>query len=218
MKQVFQFVLVFLVAYTAIILLVQSRGAEEAIHSFAKSAVQASLKSFLPEAYIEIQDVKSPDGKMDLNSFYVVYGNPATIQAEQLEAQKQNASEYRISTYSFTLFLFQLFTVPIVFVCSLFIATPMEWKKKLKFIAVSLLIILCVIFLKCILLALFNIANAGIGIYALTEGQMNLTVRVVSMLSLGFSIITGFVLWLVFGFRNSHLMNLFNDFVKSFQS
>ncbi len=218
MRLVMQFVLLFIIAYTAMILLVQTKFAEQTIHSFAKSLVEGTLESFLPDAYIETQDVQSAQGKMDWNSFYVVYGNPKTIQMEQLEAQKSQATEYRISTYSFTLFIFQLFTVPIVFIISLFLATPMDWKKKLKSILIAVAIILAVILSKCILLALFNISNTGIGVYSLSETQMNIIVRVVAMLSLGFSIISGFVLWLVFGFRYSQLMNLFNNFVKSFQS
>ena len=70
---------------------------------------------------------------------------------------------------------------------------------------------------KSVLLTLFSIANAKIGIYTLSDSGLFIIYRIVVMLTLGFSIIICFCLWLLFGFRNSSFSSQFSNFIKSFQ-
>jgi hypothetical protein len=175
------------------------------------------VKSSLPAAFIETQNYYDENQKLDPNVFYIVYGNPEVIQAEKEFAKKQGLSEYKISTYSIQLYIFQMVTVPLVFLISIFLATPIVWRTKFKVILISLLALLILILGKCVLLVLFNLANANIGIYALSESMLALVFRIVMMLTLGFSVIFIFGLWLLLGFRNSLFSTQFNNFIKSFQ-
>jgi hypothetical protein len=215
MKDILKFILIFLFSYGLLIYASNLNGIQSMLNAFFRNAVDLSISTLLSDAYLEVKPYVDEKGVNDPNSFYVVYGNPSVIKAEMDFATKQGLNEFKVSKYSFRLFIFQMFTVPLLFLISIFIATPIEWKSKLKSIGISLVILFTVIISKVVLLTLFNIANAQIGIYTLGDSTMNLVYRSVMALTLGFSIIFSFCLWLYFGFRKSIFYTYFTNFIKS---
>lgn len=217
MKDILKFVLLFLLSYGLLIYISNLFPVQSIINGVFRNTVELVVKSSLPAAYIETQNFYDENQKLDPNVFYIVYGNPDVLHAEKEFAKKQGLKEYKISTYSIQLYIFQMVTVPLVFLISIFLATPIVWRTKIKVILISLLSLLILILGKCVLLVLFNIANANIGIYTLSESMLEMVFRIVMMLTLGFSVIFIFCLWLLLGFRNSLFLTQFNNFIKSFQ-
>lgn len=191
---------------------------ESCINSGFRNSVEWVLKQTFPEAYIETQNFADANNQLDPNSFYLVYGNPATIAAEEKYAAQQQLKEYKISTFSFQFFIFQMFVVPFVFLFSIFLSSPINWKKKLINTGYAALALLALILLKTLLLTLFSIANSQIGIYTLSESQLSWVFHIISAMTLGYSVMFVFCLWLLLGFRNSTFNTLFSNYINQFKN
>lgn len=217
MKSIVKFLVLFLASYGLLIYLAELKQVQPVINNAFRSCVEFFVTSTLPDAYIETREGRDQNNVMDPNAFEIIFGNPAVIKAEKEFAMKQRLNEFKISSYSITLYIFQMLTVPMAFLIAIFIATPLHWKPKSVSLGISLLILFSLIIGKCVLLVLFNIANAKIGIYTLSDTGLEWVYRFVMVLTLGFSIIFSFCLWLIFGFRKSQFSNQFSSFIKSFQ-
>jgi hypothetical protein len=218
MNPLAKFVVLFLVSYSVIIFIADLEPVKAIINNSFRSLVESSVKIALPDAFIETQDYFDKNRKSDINVFHLVYGNPAVIKAETDLALKQKLKEYRISTYSINFYIFQMLTVPLVFLISLFISTPIDWKTMVKSTGIGIVLLLLLILFKCILFSMYSIANSKIGIYEMSDSTLSFLNRTVVVLSLGFSVIYVFSLWLILGFRKSIFLTQFNQFIKNFQS
>ncbi|MBK9109159.1 MAG: hypothetical protein IPM92_12540 [Saprospiraceae bacterium] len=218
MKEILKFLLLFLGVYAIVIFLQSFHPVQSAIQYSFRSSIELFLKASFPKAYIETQNYQDAAGNFDSNIFYLRYGNPEVIQAEHDFARKNQMKEYKISSHSIQLYIFQLFTVPLAFLIALFVASPMLWKPKLKYLLLSLTIMSLIILLKVNLLTLYNMNISKIGVYTLATEDLTWVFRLISMLTLGFSIMICFILWLLFGFRNSRFALIVNSFLKSLQT
>ncbi|MBK6544216.1 MAG: hypothetical protein IPO78_10565 [Saprospiraceae bacterium] len=216
MKDIFKFIGIIIATYAVIMLLLNVSFLEKPFNSIFRQSLESIVKLSFPDAYIETQDFLNAKQKSDPNVFYLVYGNPEVIKAEADYAAKQNLSEYKISSYSSQFYIFQLFTVPLVFLISIFVATPIPFNKKFINLGFSILCFLVFIYFKSYLLTLFSISNSQIGIYQLNDSSMAMLSRIISALTLGLSIILIFCIWLIFGFRNSVFYSQFNLYLKRF--
>lgn len=217
MKPLYRFILLTILVYAMIMVMLSNSFASKFLCSGFQEMTTIFLKWTLPEAHIESQQAFDALKRPDPNSFHLIYGNPEIIRAEHQYARSQNLKEYKISTYSIQLFFFQLFTVPVAFLLALFIATPMPWKQKVKFSGIGIVLLLIAILSKVYLLMLYNFNVSAIGVYRLSASGMEWITRIISMLTLGFSIMLCFVLWLLLAFRNSKLASLISDYLKNFQ-
>jgi hypothetical protein len=118
---------------------------------------------------------------------------------------------YRFISYQ----IFEFFVVPMIFLLSLIIATPMSNTSKLKQGAIAVGVMLAFLLLKLYILTLFSVSKARIDVYELGDGAMNFLLTLVSILTMGFSIILAFFLWLVFVFRKSDLRRLLTSWINS---
>jgi len=94
----------------------------------------------------------------------------------------------------------------------------MPWRKKGSSLSFALLILLVVILIKVYFLILYNLNASATGVYRLSESELEWVLRLISMLTLGFSVMLCFVLWLIFGFRKSNLTTVFSDYFKNMPS
>lgn len=218
MKEILKFLLLFLGVYAVVIFLQNFQPVQSAIQHGFRTSIELFLKASFPKAYIETQNYQDAAGKFDANIFYLRYGNPEVIQAEHDFARKNQMKEYKISSHSIQLYIFQLFTVPMAFLLALFMASPMLWKPKLKYLLLTMGIMSLIILLKVNLLTLYNMNISKIGVYTLTIQELSWVFRLISMLTLGFSIMICFILWLLFGFRNSRFAFIVNSFFKNLQT
>ena len=208
MNRILKFALVFLVCYGLLLMLMQVRSFSRPVFTALKSMSTVWVASFLPSAEISSQWMGASGG----SDMYLVYGNPVLISAAKEEARRNRLQYATLPTRSLEIHLFEMFIVPLFFVVSLFVATPMNWKKKSLFVLYSLLILLAYLLLKLILLSVFEISNARIGVYELEDGMMSFLGRLLGVFSLGLTITLGFALWLLFGFRNSKFADVFRFF------
>lgn len=212
-----RFILIFIIAYAITAYTADHAPVNTMVRNVFKWTVEQFAQSTFQNAFIETQTTKNASGGTDKNAFYLVYGNPSTIKREQDEALQQGLNQYRISSYSIQLFTFQMFTVPVAFLLSLFIASPMNTKAKLINFIFAASVLILIILIKSMILLAFSISNQSIGIYQYSADTMQNLARLISMMSLGFSIMAGFILWLIFGFRNSSLAELINGYFKNYE-
>lgn len=214
MKSIFKFIGSVIVVYTLLILIYNYTFINKPVNQLFRNAIEFVISTTFQKVFVETQDFIDALQKKDPNIFYVVYGNPSVIEAEKAYAAKNNLKEYRISTFSFQFFIFQILIVPVAFLVSLFVATPMELKLKMKYLGISLLLFFIFIFIKSALLSYYSFIQSQIGIYSLSDTAFTLLARSVSALSLGFSIIFSFCIWLVLGFRYSNFYSQLNLLLK----
>lgn len=216
MKDILKFLFIFIFCYILFMWLLSQWGDRMGVYSVFRSAVTGLVTVCLPSAHIESQIFRNPEtNQTDPSSMYLVYGNPVLIQRAMDEAKKSGHSEIRIPTYSTTFKLFEMFGVPLFFLLSIFIATPLSIKLKMKGMAISLFLMFVFLLFRCVFLSLFSISNQQIGIYELSGSSMDLLGVMVSVFSLGFSMSLCFVLWLIFGFRRSAFITYLTQIFKS---
>ena len=212
MRQLIKFFIFFLIAYGALLFCFYSDAVRIKMNSFYSKTTSSFIKLGLPSAHIETQNVFLPNRKIDPQKVFLVYGNPETIKNEMEEARRNRLSEVKISTKSTHFYFFELFTVPLLFLASLFIATPMKLGQKLLNLIIAMLFMFLYINSKTIFYALSVISDSTIGIYKLSQSSSSMLTRFINLTSLGFSITLAFILWLIFGFRKSEIATFFSSY------
>ncbi|MBK8152248.1 MAG: hypothetical protein IPK61_03780 [Saprospiraceae bacterium] len=189
-NEIIRFLILFGFCYAFCILLFQNAAVYKSLNAKLRVAITALDKSFFSKAEISSQDVYDDQNKKDHNRMYIVFGNPKTIKIEMENARRQGLNEVRISTYSAQFYFFQMIYAPLAFLLSLFVGTKMPWKKMMKGLAYSILIFTLYKFVSFI----------------------------VSAMSIGFSMVLCFCLWLIFGLRHSSfyqfLQSIFSQISK----
>ncbi|NOT37761.1 MAG: hypothetical protein HOP11_10330 [Saprospiraceae bacterium] len=213
MKDIFRFAGLFILCYFVCIFLYRVDFVKSMINKPLRSYSVGWISSFLPSAEISQQNIAGKSG-IDAE-MYLIYGNPILIEKAKKEAKQSGQAYATIPTKSMELHLFEMFVVPVFFLISLFIATPLILKEKMKGLLISLLIIFMFISIKLICLSTFEISNSRIGIYELGDSEMKTLSILLGVFSLGFTLMLSFILWLVFGFKKSNFVQIFNSLFKN---
>ncbi len=213
MTDILRFAGWFVLTYLVLLICYQSSFVSSVINITIRDLSTSMVSTVLPSADISQQNLKGKsNGSSDM---YLVYGNPYLIQKAKEEAKTSGQAYASIPTKSLELHLFEMFVVPLFFLISLFIATPMVWKEKLKAFGISTGLVLVFILIKLVILVQFEISNARIGIYEFGDTGMKIMARCLSIFSLGFTLMLSFILWLAFGFRKSKFIQIFNTLFKN---
>lgn len=122
------------------------------------------------------------------------------------EARRTGQSDIQVPYRFITYLLFEFFIVPMIFILSLIIATPMELRKKLIFGGLAYLVMFVFLLVKLLLLTLFSISKAQIDVYELSHGSMSVLQTLASVMTMGFSVIVAFFIWLILVFPKSALL------------
>lgn len=213
MTEILKFAGWFVLTYLVLLISYQSNFVSSLINKSLRSLSTSTASLVLPSADISQQNLK---GKTNSSSdMYLVYGNPYLIQRAKDEAKASGQAYASIPTKSLELRLFEMFVVPLFFIISLFVATPMNLKDKLKAFGITMGIVILFILIKLVILVTFEISNARIGIYELEDTGMSLLARCLGVFSLGFTLMLTFILWLILGFRKSNFIQIFNTLFKN---
>ncbi|MEP7196335.1 MAG: hypothetical protein ABI851_07420 [Saprospiraceae bacterium] len=207
MKAIIRFAITFVISYGLCLFMFQTNLLSGIINRFNKAVCTSWISTTLPSADISTQDIN--DKTKSASDIYLVYGNPLLIQKAKEEARQSKQAYATLPTKSMELHLFEMFVVPLFFILSLFVATPIAWKEKLKGLVISFVLLYAVILLKLLMLSLFEISNSRIGVYELGDSSMNLLSKVLGIFTLGLSLSLAFILWLIFGFRKSSFVDHF---------
>ena len=129
-KSIIYFIVLFLVSYFVLNILYSQTGFRDIYNGLCRSLIENVCQSYYSKADISTQDFYTPSRKIDPNRMYLVYGNPRVIQQQIAEAKRRGLKEVRVSTFSTQFLFFELFFVPMAFLISLFVASPIPWRKK----------------------------------------------------------------------------------------
>ncbi|MBK6823702.1 MAG: hypothetical protein IPG87_12155 [Saprospiraceae bacterium] len=211
-KTLLRFILLFVVTYGVGVYAFSKIDFFSSWHVFFRKSVELVVSNALPSCEIETQKFVDPVSKKeDKTMMYLVYGNPFLMKKALEDARATGQGYATMPTKSTQFKLFEMFTIPLLFLVAIFLATPMAIKQKLKGLAMSSSILFIFLLIKVLLLALFNISNARIGVYELTDDNMSVLNTFISMFSLGFSMSLALILWLIWGFRKSSFMFFLNQ-------
>lgn len=215
-RTILKFTLVFLLAYAFSVLVVTYVPGANGIYSLIRNSVETVVKLSLPSAHIESQVYSDPaTGRSDASAMYLVYGNPFLIKRAMDEAKAGGVSQISLPTRSLTFKLFEMFLVPLLFLVSIFLATPMGNRQRWKGMGLTLFILFLFLLSRCVVISLFGISNDRIGVYELGDSAMKFLQNLISVFSLGFSMSLAFVLWLIFGFRQSLFIDTLQKIFKN---
>ncbi len=189
-----------------------------AVYGAIGDAITSSCKVLFSAAHIESQPVFGEDNRVKHDKMFLVFGNPKQIEEVVQQAKGSGLTEIHLPTRSAQLFLFELAMVPLLFIVSLFIATPMSLRIKLANTAIALFILMAFIIFKVWVYTAYSISSHRIGIYEFSEVRMNALNRLIGFLSLGFSIVLGVILWLFLGFRQSSFVAEVQSFFTNKQN
>jgi len=212
LRSLLRFILLFIVTYGLGVFAFSKMDIFTSLHAFFRNSVEFVVSTALPSCEIEAQKFVDPiTKKEDKTMMYLVYGNPFLMKKALEEARASGQGYATMPTKSIQFKLFEMFTIPLLFLISIFIATPIAVSQKLKGLLWSAIILFVFLLFKVLLLALFNISNARIGVYELTDGNMSSLNTLISMFSLGFSMSLALILWLILGFRKSSFIHYLNQ-------
>jgi hypothetical protein len=214
--KILKFTLFFLLAYGLSVFLVSKVPGADSIYTLIRNSVGGVVGIALPSAQIESQVFSDPaTGKSDVSAMYLVYGNPVLMKKTMEEALASGVTQVTLPTRSISFRLFEMFMVPLLFLVSIFIATPMNHKHRWMGLIWTLLILFVFLLIRCVVISLFSISNDRIGVYELEDSSMKFLQTVISIFSLGFSMSLAFVLWLIFGFRHSVFIDMLQNIFKN---
>ena len=146
------------------------------------------------------------------NEIIILFNNKAELQRLIEDAKKKAPSERQLTINSeeTSIFFVEAVLIPLIFVISLILATPLTWKGKLKALALGILLIYFFIFFKIWVYLLYIISAAKIGIYEFTSPVSNIVSLLGNNLRIGASTIFGTLIWVLVAVRNSSWKELWN--------
>lgn len=130
------------------------------------------MNTFYSKAYTDIQS--SREEPINVYHLIVSFQNQKTVDKAIAEARKQRAPSVKLDTKFFDFFIDIKFLFPFLFIVSLIIITPVPWKRKLLGLAISLALVLVFITIGLCFVTSYNMANADIGIYDLSDSTLAL--------------------------------------------
>lgn len=214
-KPIVQFAVGFLLSYFILTAAVGWMGLDKGLNGFFRSLSKITLNASFSELKFntkpERQNGILDDNKMIVEFEWTQDKIDDAIQEARRTGQANLEVPYRFISYQ----LFEFFIVPLLFLLALIIGTPMQWKKKLKYGAISIGIMILFLLLKLYIMTLFSVSKARIDVAELGDSMMNFLLTMVSLMTMGFSIILAFFLWLIFVFRRSELRTLMMTWFNS---
>ncbi|MDX1683737.1 MAG: hypothetical protein R3275_00800 [Saprospiraceae bacterium] len=212
---ILRFALLFLLTYFILTAVVSWMGMDSGINSFFRGISKSTLSLTMSELKFNTKPERQ-NGILNDNKMIVEFEwTEEKIQEAIQEARRTGKADIEVPYRFISYLIFEFFVVPFLFLISLILATPMQWRLKLTNGLIACLIMLAFLLVKLYIMTLFSVSKARIDVYELSDGTMDVLLTVVSMLTMGFSIIIAFFLWLIFIFRNSHLKRLMQDWFTS---
>lgn len=185
-------------------------GAILDVHRSTFTNVSGSfIKSTLSKASFTIKEGAKGDPATE-NEIKILFNNKAELERLIEEAKKQAPSQRQLTIESeeTSILFVEAVLIPLIFLISLILATPMNWKSKLKALAFGILLMYLFIFFKIWVYMLFIIYKATIGIYEFTSPVSNIISLLGNNLRIGASTIFGTLIWVLVAVRNSRWKEL----------
>jgi len=201
-RKLIQFLLLFFVAYGVTVFIMSSGPVKPALHGFYKNTSVGVTELFLSRT--EVQSQFGQDGRRkDYDRFLIRIGaSQEEIQKRINEARRAGLSEISNPVCDIPFKPFEFYTVPLVFILSLLLVTPMSVKQKVIKLAIGLMLMLSYLWLKFLIQVLFSINFIyPIGMYEFGSFGKDMLEFLSQAMTMGLSIILGVIIWLALSFR-----------------
>lgn len=204
----------FLLVYSILFALFSWQPVASSTNNIYRSLTTPILQSFFPKAYLKLEKDAPPES--DIYTIRAVFTSQAAIEAAKQAARQKGAAKTDLKAQEYDLYLHRLFTSFWLFLISLIVITPIQWKQKLVAILSGSLLFYGYTVLKIfIFLAdLFNRSDLDIYTLSATGGQLVEGISYVAK-SLGTSALIVVILWILTAFRKSNWMNILEKVGKS---
>lgn len=210
-KPIIRFALFFILSYFVLTATVNWTGLDGTLNGFFRGLSKTTLNMTFSDLKFNTKPSRE-GGALDDNKMIVEFEwTEEKIERAIEEARRRRQADLEVPYRFISYQIFEFFIVPLLFLLSLIIATPMGNKAKLRSGAIALGLMLLFMLIKLYILTLFSVSKARIDVYELGDGAMNFLLTIVSLLTMGFSIMLAFFLWLVFVFRQSDLRQWVSD-------
>lgn len=164
----------------------------------------------LPQAAINVEHDRNPD-RYNPNEVWISPMGREWLQ-EQIRKAQQNGTALEVDNEASLLFKIGNFPkTALVFLLSLILATPLEWKKKLKALGIGLVCFWLYFYLFIYLETLTHISKSSIGIYQLTGVKSTIAFSLHrAFCNFGFSLTFSLIVWTVTCIDFNALFSQFN--------
>ena len=146
----------------------------------------------------------------------VVYSSKAEVDRQIQLAKQRGDRQINMSGISYDLYFNLLFTTYIIYLLTLILITPINWKSKIWAVVIGTLIffVFTIFKIATLLLNLFN--KSALDMYKLGDFGTDFVERLAVLLrSLGFSAFIVILIWVLVAFRKSNWRNLLDFSPKS---
>lgn len=215
-QPIIRFAIILLISYFALNALVSFTPAGAVMNAMFRELSETVLSVCFSDLNINTKAERA-GGAVDDNKMIVEFKwTQSKINEIMEEARRTGRTDIEVPYRFISFLIFEFFLVPLIFLLALIIATPMPSIKD-KIIGGVLSIFAMLIFLygKMYVMTIFSVSKAKIDVYELSDSTMNILLTVVSLMTMGLSVIVAFFLWLIFMFRKSEIKNLMTSWFNT---
>lgn len=209
LRKVILFVVIFFLSYGLLMVFLSLQGVKPGLHSFYKNSSTTFSSVFLSRADIQSQ-FERVGTKISYDRFVVRIGaNQKEIDRRIDEARQKGLKEINNPVCDIPFKAFEFYTVPLVFIFSLLIATPMRPRKKILHLSIGVIAMLLFLWVKFLIQILFSINFIyPIDMYMLGSTGRSIVEFLSQAMTMGFSIILGVVIWLSLSYKSLPIRSL----------
>lgn len=209
-----RFAVLFIASYAILNGLYQVPFVSESTNAILRGISKKWMQTTLPELKFNTkadkENGKVNDNKMILEFEWTQDKIDAVIEEARRTGQANIQVPYRFISY----LLFEFYMVPLIFLISLIIAIPMQRRTKWIRGSITLGAMLLFLLIKLLLLTLFSVSKAQIDVYQYGHETMTKLQWIASVMTMGFSVIVAFFLWIVIMFPKSELRQMADDWLS----
>lgn len=203
LRKVILFVVIFFLSYGLLMTFLSLQGVKPGLHAFYKNSSTKFSSLFLTRADIQSQ-FERVGTKISYDRFVVRIGaNQEEIDRRIDEARQKGLKEINNPVCDIPFKAFEFYTVPLVFIFSLLIATPMGPGKRILHLGIGVFAMLLFLWVKFLIQVLFSINFIyPIDMYLLGSTGRTIVEFLSQAMTMGFSIILGVVIWLSLSYKS----------------
>ena len=212
---ILRFAVFFIGSYFLLTGATQLPGINGTINAIFRGISKTALSTSLPQLKINTKAARE-NGVLDDNKMIVEFEwTEEKVQAAIAKARRLRQADLQVPYRFISYLIFEFFLVPMLFLISLILATPMALKPKVKWGSIAVLALLMFLLLKLYLMTIFSVSNARIDVYELSNTTMSRLQWLAGVMTMGLSIMLSFFIWLIFVFRKSDLKVLINKWFST---
>jgi len=209
-----RFAILFIASYAILNGLYQvpfiSKGTNAVLRGISKKWMQTTLPQLEFNTKADKENGRIDDNKMILEFEWTQKKIDTVIEEARRTGQANIQVPYRFISY----LLFEFFLVPLIFIISLIIAIPMDRRKKIIRGLITYGAMMLFLLIKLLLLSLFSISKAKIDVYQYGHETMTKLQWLASVMTMGFSVIVAFFLWIIIMFPQSQLRQMADEWLN----